>query len=77
MRVKDQVPSAFAVVVPRAVLPSNTVSVAPASAPLPVNLGRTVVVMLSPTVPVSLAASSAGAARALMVASTVTALAAE
>ena len=75
--VKLQVPSPLAVAVPNKVTPSYTLTVAPASAPAPVSLGLTAVVMRSPKVPLSLAPSSTGVLKLAARMSTVTALLAE
>ena len=72
-------PSLLAMVVPNGVDEplSYTVTVAPASAPRPVILGLSAVVIRSPKVPVSLALSSTGALRLAALTSTSTATALE
>src|SRR5258705_187357 len=70
----DQLPEPFAVAVPRTVVPlvSNSVTVAPTSAPLPVNTGVVTLVMLSVLDdPVSVTAVMSGAAGAPAVVSSV------
>src|SRR5207245_2092108 len=73
----DQLPEASATALPSIVVPlvSNSVTVAPASAPLPVNTGVVLLVTLSVCeVPVSLAAVMSGADGAAAGASTVPAM---
>src|SRR5207237_374417 len=76
----DQLPEASATALPSTVVPlvSNSVTVAPASAPLPVNTGVVFLVTLSVCeVPVSVAAVMSGAEGAAAVVSIVTARPAE